>query len=81
VISAVASILGYGITAAHVFRYNVWTMLAAVSTTVLASLVLVPHYHAMGAAISLLISALVSAWIASAILRHALRNRQPMPAS
>jgi O-antigen/teichoic acid export membrane protein len=80
-ISAVASFLGYGITAAHVFRYQVWTMLAAVCTTALASLLLVPRYHAMGAAIALLISALVQAWIASAILRRALRHHPPMPAS
>jgi O-antigen/teichoic acid export membrane protein len=80
-IGAVASFLGYAITAAHVFRYQVWTLLAAVCTTALASLLLVPRYHIMGAAIALLLSALVRAGSASAILRHALRNCQPVPAS
>jgi peptidoglycan biosynthesis protein MviN/MurJ (putative lipid II flippase) len=74
-IAAVASFLGYGITAAHVFRYQVWTILAAICTTGMASLLLVPRYHAMGAAISLMISALVQALIASAILSRALRIR------
>jgi O-antigen/teichoic acid export membrane protein len=80
-VGAVASFLGYGITAAHVFRYQVWTMLAAVATTAVASFLLVPRYHAMGAAIALLISALVQTWIASAILRRALRTCQPAAAS
>lgn len=80
-IAAVASFLGFGITAAHVFRYQVWTMLAAVCTTALASLLLVPRYHAMGAAISLLVSSLVQTSIASAILCRALRTRQRTPAS
>jgi O-antigen/teichoic acid export membrane protein len=80
-VAAVASFLGFGITAAHVFRYQVWTMLAAVATTALASLLLVPRWNAMGAAISLLVSALVQTSIAAAILRRALRTCQPAAAS
>ncbi len=80
-IAAIASFLGFAITAAHVFRYQVWTMLAAVATTALASLLLVPRWNAMGAAISLLISSVVQTCIAAAILRRALRNRQQMPAA
>jgi O-antigen/teichoic acid export membrane protein len=76
-ISAVASFLGCGITAAHYFRYQVWTMLAAVLTSALASLLLVPPYHAMGAAIALLLSTVVRMAMASAILRRALRACQP----
>jgi O-antigen/teichoic acid export membrane protein len=80
-VSAVASFLGYGITAAHVFRYQVWTMLAAMLTTVVASLLLVPRWNSMGAAISLLISSFVQVVIAWAILHRALRNREQMSAS
>jgi O-antigen/teichoic acid export membrane protein len=80
-VAAVASFLGFGITAAHVFRYQVWTMLAAVSTTALASLFLVPRLHAMGAAISLLVSALVQTAIAACILLRALRARPQTPAA
>jgi O-antigen/teichoic acid export membrane protein len=80
-IAAVASFFGFGITAAHVFRYQVWTMLAAVSVTALASLVLVPRWHAMGAAVSLLASSLVQTSIAAAILRRALRTRHQMSSS
>jgi O-antigen/teichoic acid export membrane protein len=78
-VSAVASFLGYGITAAHAFRYQIWTMLAALLTTVVASLILVPRWNAMGAAISLLVSSVVQVLIAAAILRRALRNREQMP--
>ncbi len=80
-VAAVASFLGFGITAAHVFRYQVWTMLAAVATTALASLILVPRWNAMGAAISLLVSSLVQISIAAAILRRALRTRQQKASS
>lgn len=77
-IAAVATFVGCGITAAHFFRFQVWTMLAAVLTSALASLLLVPRYHAMGAAIALLISTLVRMGIASAILQRALRACPPM---
>jgi O-antigen/teichoic acid export membrane protein len=76
-IAAVATFLGCGITAAHYFRYQVWTMSAAVLTSALASLLLVPRYHAMGAAIALLIATVVRMGMASAILRRALRACQP----
>jgi len=80
-IGAVASFLGCGITAAHYFRYQVWTMLGAVLTSALASLLMVPRYHAMGAALALLLSTLVRMGIASAILRRALRHQEQGPAS
>jgi O-antigen/teichoic acid export membrane protein len=72
-VSAVASFLGYGITAAHVFRRQLWTMLAVVTTTSAGSLILVPRYHAMGAAFSLLLSALVGVCGAWLVLSCALR--------
>lgn len=77
-VAAVASFLGYGITAAHVFRYQVWTMLAAMLTTTVGSLLLVPRWNAMGAAIALLISSLVQVWIAAVILHRALVRRKQM---
>jgi O-antigen/teichoic acid export membrane protein len=80
-IGAGASFLGCGITAAHYFRYQVWTMLGAVLTSALASLLMVPRYHAMGAALALLLSTLVRMGIASAILRRALRHQEQGPAS
>jgi O-antigen/teichoic acid export membrane protein len=80
-VAAIASFLGYGITAAHVFRYQVWTMLAAVATTALVSLLLVSRFNAMGAAISLLVSALVQTSIAATILRRALRTCPAVAAS
>jgi O-antigen/teichoic acid export membrane protein len=80
-VAAVASFLGYGITAAHVFRYQVWTMLAAMSTTAIASIILVPRWHAMGAATSLLLSSLVQVSMAASILRRALRHQEQVPAS
>jgi O-antigen/teichoic acid export membrane protein len=80
-IGAVASFVGYGITAAHVFRYQVWTVLATMLTTAIASLILVPRWHAMGAAVSLLASSLVQVSMATAILRRALRNRERTLAS
>jgi O-antigen/teichoic acid export membrane protein len=77
-VSAVASFLGYGITAAHVFRYQIGTMLAALFTTVVASLILVPIWNAMGAAVALLISSFVQVLLAGAILRRALRKREQL---
>lgn len=72
-ISAAAAFLGFGITAAHAFRRQVWTHLAAVTTTSIGSLILVPRYHAVGAALSLLIAALVQITLAATILHRALR--------
>jgi O-antigen/teichoic acid export membrane protein len=80
-VAAVASFLGYGITAAHVFRYQVWTMLATLFTTAVGSLILVPRWNSIGAAISLLVSSLVQVWMAAVILRRALRRRQQIQAT
>jgi O-antigen/teichoic acid export membrane protein len=74
-IAAVASFLGYGITAAHAFRNQVWTLVAAVCTTSVFAYLLVPHWRIMGAAVSLLLSAMVQATMAFLVLRRALRTR------
>jgi O-antigen/teichoic acid export membrane protein len=74
-VGAVGALLGFAITAAHVFRFQMWTTLATVATTAAGAFLLVPRYHAMGAASALLISSLVNAATAAIILQRAMQRR------
>jgi O-antigen/teichoic acid export membrane protein len=56
---AVASFLGYGVTAARSFKMPVLVNSATTLSTVSLSLILIPRFGLMGAAIALLVAALV----------------------
>jgi len=75
-VSAVASFLGYGMTAARCFRAQVPLTAACTLTTVLATSVLVPHHGLVGAALGLLASATVLAVGCALVLRTTIGRAQ-----
>jgi O-antigen/teichoic acid export membrane protein len=74
--TAVGSFLGYALTAAHVFKPQLWTMLATCGTTALCSYLLVPRLGLSGAALAVLASSVVFAAGCAWLLRCALRDRR-----
>jgi O-antigen/teichoic acid export membrane protein len=58
---AVASMLGYGVTAARSFRLPVLIVFASVAATALCSTLLVPKFGLMGATLALLIASVIYA--------------------
>jgi len=71
-VSSLASYLGYGMTAARVFRRQVPVIGAATCTTAACSLLLIPRFGSSGAAVALLIGAGVQALGSAVVLSHAL---------
>jgi O-antigen/teichoic acid export membrane protein len=71
-VSAVASFLGYGMTAARCFRSQVPVIGACTLTAALVSAMLVPRYGAIGAAWGLLASAFVLCVGSAVVLRLAI---------
>jgi len=76
-IGAIGSFLGYGMTAARSFRMQVPVMGLSTLTTVFLCRLLVPRLGLIGAAYSLLASALVFAAGAALVLQRALRRAEP----
>jgi O-antigen/teichoic acid export membrane protein len=72
-IQYLASFLGYGMTAARYLAVQFPLLVATASTTALASVLLVPPYGLRGAAMALLISAVVRAAGSAAVVVHSLR--------
>lgn len=72
---AIASFLGYGMTAARCFRMQVPIMAATAGATVLCSLLLIPRLGAIGAAYALVAGALVQMAGSAAVLNAAMRVR------
>jgi O-antigen/teichoic acid export membrane protein len=68
-VSAIASFLGYGITAARAFRAAVPVTVASTLTTVIFSVELIPRYGGSGAAIALFIGACMQAIGCAVVLR------------
>jgi len=71
-ISYVASFLGYGMTAARHFRVQMPLFAVVTATTILAGLWLIPADGLRGAAIALMIAAVVQAGGSLAVIVHAL---------
>lgn len=71
-ISYVASFLGYGMTAARYFRVQMPLFAVVTATTILAGLWLIPADGLRGAAIALMIAAVVQAGGSLAVIVHAL---------
>jgi O-antigen/teichoic acid export membrane protein len=76
-ISAIASFLGYGMTAARSFRMQVPVIGLSTLTTTLICWLFVPRLGLIGAAYSLLASALVFAAGAALVLQRALKRKDP----
>jgi O-antigen/teichoic acid export membrane protein len=72
-VSYVASFLGYAITAARRFAIQAPLFIVVAVVTAIASIVLVPRYGAVGAALAMLISAIAQLAGSVAILSRALR--------
>jgi O-antigen/teichoic acid export membrane protein len=68
----VASFLGYGMTAARYFRVQMPLFAVVTATTILAGLWLIPAHGLRGAAIALMIAAVVQAGGSLAVIVHAL---------
>lgn len=73
-IGAMASFLGYGVTAARVFKPQVAINGACALTTLIVTLVLVPRHGIMGAAIALLAAAVVQTMLNAFVLKMALNS-------
>ena len=71
---AVASFLGYGVTAARSFKMPMLVNGATTLTTAMLSLLLVPRFGLMGAAIALLLAALVQVVGFVVLMKMALRK-------
>jgi O-antigen/teichoic acid export membrane protein len=70
----VASFLGYGITAARRFRQQIPLFAGVLAATAVATLVLVPAYGVMGAALALVVSAVVQCVLSALVVVRALRE-------
>lgn len=68
----VKSAIGYGITAARIFRHQVWIEGLAILTLLLGAWLLVPSWQGRGAAWAMLISACVGLAASSIVLARAL---------
>jgi O-antigen/teichoic acid export membrane protein len=75
VISYLASLLGYGMTAARYFRAQLPVFLVATLVTVTGCAVLVPRYQLSGAAVAMILAAICQAVGSAAVIAHALRSR------
>ena len=76
-IQYVASFLGYGMTAARYFRVQMPLFGVVTLVTLVASIVLIPHYGLTGAAAAVIISAFVNLAGAAGINYVALKKRDP----
>lgn len=77
-VSAIASFLGYGMTAARCFRAQVPLTAACTLTTALATSLLVPHHGLVGAAVGLLASAIVLVAGCAVVLETAIGKAQSL---
>lgn len=73
-VTAVASFLSYGMTAARRFRDQVPVFAVTLAATALTAWLLVPHWGMYGAAIALLVSAATQACGAFIVVHYALKN-------
>lgn len=78
-VSAAGSFLGFGMTAAHVFREQLPVIGASTFASFAFSLLLVPLLGLMGAGLALMISAVVSLIGTSFVLNGALRRAAKQP--
>jgi O-antigen/teichoic acid export membrane protein len=78
-VSAVASFLGYGMTAARCFRAQVPLTAACTLTTSVAISLLVPRHGLVGAALGLLASAMVLAVGCAVVLQTSIGRAQKVP--
>jgi O-antigen/teichoic acid export membrane protein len=69
-----ASFLGYGMTAARYFRAQMPVFAVVVATTTVMSFMLIPRLGLAGAALTMIVAALVQFVLSFAILRYALRK-------
>jgi O-antigen/teichoic acid export membrane protein/glycosyltransferase involved in cell wall biosynthesis len=76
-VSYVASLLGYGMTAAHYFRTQTLLFLLTSVVTIIACALLIPAYHLPGAALSLVIAMGCQLIGSLLVIAHALR-RSPL---
>jgi len=80
-ISFAASILGYAMTAAQLFRPQPRLFVAAAVVCIGASAVLVPHFSISGAAFALILSATAQLSGSAVVVRKAILVRVPSPES
>jgi O-antigen/teichoic acid export membrane protein len=73
-LSSVASLLGYAITAARIFRMQVPVIGAATLITLLSSLILIPRAGINGAAYSLMLGTAAQAAGSAVLLRRAVNS-------
>jgi len=73
-LSAVASFLGFAMTAARCFRAQLPVMGATLATTFAFTLALVPHFGLMGAGYALLIAAAVQSAASYVVLNAVIRR-------
>ena len=74
-ISYVASLLGYGMTAARYFRAQLPVFLITTVVTAVGCTIFVPRYHLFGAAIAMMLAAICQTIGSVIVITHALRNR------
>ena len=72
--SGIASAFGYAMTAARQFNLQVPLFLMVLSSTFLISFFLIPHFKLYGAAIALIVSALIQIAGGAFIIRRAIRS-------
>jgi O-antigen/teichoic acid export membrane protein len=77
-ISAASSFLGYGMTAAHIFRQQLPIIAASTSASYGFSVLLVPYWGLIGAGTALLLSSLIFAFGAYITLSVALRRSEQL---
>lgn len=75
-VSSIASFLGYGMTAARLFRRQVPVIAASTLATAVSSMLLIPHFTSVGAASAILIGSCVMAVCSGTALFLALRPTQ-----
>ena len=75
-VSAIASFLGYGMTAARCFRMQVPVMAAMTASTVLFAFILIPRFGGRGAAYALLIGAGVQVAGSAVVLHRAMHAQR-----
>lgn len=74
-VSAIASFMGYGNTAARNFRLQVPVISISTAATILFSFLLIPRFGSLGAAFALLIGACVQLAGSATVLRWQLKQR------
>jgi O-antigen/teichoic acid export membrane protein len=73
-IGYISSFLGYGMTAARYFRIQIPLFASVATTSALASLWLLPKLELLGAAIALIMAAIVQAGISLGVIIYALHK-------